>query len=50
MTKDPAFLADAEKLRQNISPTIGDAAVRIIAEIYASPPDVVAAARAIAID
>src|SRR5882757_212813 len=50
MMKDPAFLADADRTRQNISPTIGDAALRIVEEIYASSPDVVEAARAIAID
>jgi tripartite-type tricarboxylate transporter receptor subunit TctC len=50
MMKDPAFLADADKLRQNISPTIGDAALKIVEEIYASPADVVEAARAIAIE
>jgi tripartite-type tricarboxylate transporter receptor subunit TctC len=50
MMKDPAFLADADKVRQTVSPTIGDAAVRIVEEIYASPADVVEAARAIAND
>ncbi len=50
MVKDTAFLADAEKVRQNVSPTIGDAAVKILDEIYASPADIVAAARAIAND
>jgi tripartite-type tricarboxylate transporter receptor subunit TctC len=48
--KDPAFLADAEKIRQNVSPTIGDDAVKIVDEIYSSPSDVVEAARAIAND
>ena len=50
MMKDPAFLADADRLRQTVSPTIGDAALRIVEEIYASSPDVVEAARAIAIE
>src|SRR5262245_33503602 len=50
MMKDPAFLGDADKVRQNVSPTIGDDAVRIVDEIYASPKDVVDAARAIAND
>jgi len=50
MMKDPAFLADAEKVRQNVSPTIGNDAVKIVDEIYASPKDVVDAARAIAND
>jgi tripartite-type tricarboxylate transporter receptor subunit TctC len=48
--KDPAFLADAEKMRQNVSPTIGDAAVKIVDEIYSSPPNIVDAARSIAMD
>jgi tripartite-type tricarboxylate transporter receptor subunit TctC len=50
MMKDPAFLADAERVRQTVSPTIGDDALKILNEIYASPPDVVEAARAIAND
>ena len=50
MMKDPAFLADAEKLRQNVSATIGNDAVKIVDEIYSSPKDVVDAARAIAND
>jgi tripartite-type tricarboxylate transporter receptor subunit TctC len=48
MVKDKAFLADAEKLRQDVSPTPGAAAERILNEIYASPPDIVRDARAIA--
>jgi hypothetical protein len=48
--KDPAFVADAEKMRQAVSPTIGDAAVKIIDEIYSSPTDIIEAARAIAGD
>jgi len=50
MMKDPAFLADAEKVRQNVSATIGNDAVKIVDEIYSSPTDVVDAARAIAND
>jgi len=48
MVKDKAFLADAEKTRQVVSPTPGAAASRILDEIYSSPPDIVQAARAIA--
>jgi tripartite-type tricarboxylate transporter receptor subunit TctC len=48
MVKDPAFLADAEKSRQVVSPTLGDAAVKIVDEIYSSPKDIIEAARAIA--
>jgi tripartite-type tricarboxylate transporter receptor subunit TctC len=48
MVKDPAFLADARKTRQVVSPTIGDAAVKIVEEVYSSPADIITAARAIA--
>ena len=48
MVKDRAFLADAAKLRQDVSPAAGDAAEKILNEIYSSPPDIVQAARAIA--
>jgi hypothetical protein len=37
-------------VRQNVSPTIGDAAMKIVDEIYSSPPDIISAARAIAND
>src|SRR5882672_3685122 len=47
MMKDPAFIADAEKTRQAVSPTIGEDAAKIVDEIYSSPKDVVDAARAI---
>jgi hypothetical protein len=50
MMKDPAFVADAEKTRQAVSPTIGNDAVKIVDEIYSSPKDVIEAARAIAND
>lgn len=48
MVKDKAFLADAEKIRQAVRPTSGDAAVKILDRIYSSPPEIVRAARAIA--
>jgi hypothetical protein len=50
MVKDPAFLADAERTRQVVTPTLGDAAVKIIDEIYSSPDDIIRAARAITND
>ena len=50
MVKDPAFLADAEKARQVVSPTLGAAAVKILDEIYSSPEDIIEAARAVAND
>ena len=48
MLKDRAFLADAAKLRQDVSPATGNAAEKILDEIYSSPPDILQAARAIA--
>jgi len=48
MVKDKAFLADAQKMRQDVSPTEAAGAVKILNEIYASPPDIVQAARGIA--
>ena len=50
MVQDPAFVADAAKLRQPVSPTLGLEATKILDEIYATPDDIVAAARAIAND
>ena len=43
--KDPQFIADATKLRLPISPVIGEAAVKVVEDIYAIPQDIVAAAR-----
>ena len=48
--KDPEFLADAEKQRLLIGPDDGATVTRRIADIYASPPDVIARAREIAGD
>jgi tripartite-type tricarboxylate transporter receptor subunit TctC len=50
MVRDPAFIADAGKLRQPVSPTLGAEATKILDEIYATPDDIIAAARAIAND
>jgi tripartite-type tricarboxylate transporter receptor subunit TctC len=50
MVRDPAFLADAAKQRQPVSPTLGAEATNILDEIYATPDDIVAAARTIAND
>jgi tripartite-type tricarboxylate transporter receptor subunit TctC len=47
MVKDRAFISDAEKIRQVVRPTPGDAAVKILDDIYSSPPEIVQAARAI---
>ena len=50
MVRDPAFLADAAKLRQPVSPTLGAEATKILDEIYATPADIIAAARGVATD
>ncbi len=48
--KDPDFLADAEKARLMVGPDSGAVVEKRIAEIYATPPDVVARAKEIAGD
>ena len=48
--KDPEFLAEAEKQRLIIGPDPGAVVEKRIAEIYATPPDVVARAKEIAGD
>ena len=50
MVQDPAFAADAAKQRQPVSPTLGAEATKILDEIYATPDDIIAAARAVAND
>ena len=50
MVEDPAFIADAAKVRQPVSPTLGAAATKILDDIYATPDDIIAAARAVAND
>jgi tripartite-type tricarboxylate transporter receptor subunit TctC len=42
MTKDPAFLDDANKLSLDISPIDGDAVIKLIAQLAATPKDVIA--------
>ena len=39
--KDPAFLAEAEKIQLEITPVSGEAVQKLVAEIYATPPDIV---------
>jgi hypothetical protein len=48
--KDPDFLADAAKEGLPVSPENAAAAAKIVNDIYATPDDVVAAAREIAGD
>ena len=46
--KDPQFIAEAEKLRLPISPETGEEALKIVEEIYATPDDIVQAAKKVA--
>ena len=47
--KDPEFLADAEKMQAEVSPVSAATIEKLLAEIYATPKDIVAkAAKAIA--
>jgi tripartite-type tricarboxylate transporter receptor subunit TctC len=46
--KDPEFLADAKKMRLPVTPRLGEEAEKIVDEVYASPADIIKAARAIA--
>jgi tripartite-type tricarboxylate transporter receptor subunit TctC len=48
MVADPAFLHDAAELRLTVTPMTGGAVARDIAALYATPPDLVARAKAIA--
>jgi tripartite-type tricarboxylate transporter receptor subunit TctC len=50
MVADPAFIADATKVRQPVTPTLGAAATKILDDIYSAPEDIVAAARSVAND
>jgi tripartite-type tricarboxylate transporter receptor subunit TctC len=45
--KDMQFIAEAEKLRLPISPKTGEEALKIVEDIYATPDDIVQAARKI---
>ena len=45
--KDPAFIAEAQKLRLPISPIVGEAAAKVVGDIFAIPPEIVEAARAV---
>ena len=46
--QDPAFLADAASLRLPVTPQSGEQALRTVADIYATPDDIVQAARKVA--
>jgi len=43
--KDPAFIAEAKKLRLPVSPIVGEAAAKVVDDIYAIPAEIVDAAR-----
>lgn len=45
--KDPAFIAAAKQQRLPVSPRSGEEAAKIVAQLYATPPDVIAAAQKI---
>jgi hypothetical protein len=45
--QDPAFIAETQKLRLPLSPIIGDAASKVVDDIYAIPPDIVEAAKVV---
>jgi tripartite-type tricarboxylate transporter receptor subunit TctC len=44
---DPEFIAEAEKLRLPVSPKTGEQALKVVEDIYATPADIVDAARKI---
>jgi hypothetical protein len=43
--KDPDYLAEANQRRLDINPMSGAAINKLIAELYATPPDVIAATK-----
>src|SRR5262249_147756 len=43
--QDPQFIAEAQKLRLPMSPKTGEEALQVVESIYATPEDIVAAAR-----
>jgi len=43
--KDPAFLAEADKLQLEVNPVTGEEVTRLISELYATPKDIVEEAR-----
>jgi tripartite-type tricarboxylate transporter receptor subunit TctC len=44
--QDPAFLAEAEKIKLEIRPVSGEAVQKLVAEVYASPPEAIKKAAA----
>ena len=39
--RDPVFLAEAEKIKLEITPVDGEAVQKLVAEMHAAPPDIV---------
>ncbi|HYM17731.1 MAG TPA: hypothetical protein VEU06_04135 [Micropepsaceae bacterium] len=48
MVADPAFRAEADRIRLLVTPMPGDEVARRIGELYATPPDLIARAKTIA--
>ena len=48
MTKDPAFVAEAQKMSLDLTPIDGLAVLKVIAQMAATPPDVIAQFKEIA--
>jgi tripartite-type tricarboxylate transporter receptor subunit TctC len=44
--KDPAFLAEADKLQIEILPMTGEALQKLVGELASTPPDIVARVKA----
>jgi tripartite-type tricarboxylate transporter receptor subunit TctC len=47
MVADPEFRNEAERARLLVTPMTGDEVARRVADLYATPPDVVSRAKAI---
>ena len=45
--KDPDFLAEAKKRKMDVNPVSGADIEKLVAEIYATPPEIVKEARAV---
>jgi tripartite-type tricarboxylate transporter receptor subunit TctC len=45
--RDEAFIAETKKLRLPLSPIVGEAARKVVDDIYAIPPEIVEAAKAV---
>jgi tripartite-type tricarboxylate transporter receptor subunit TctC len=50
MVSDPAFLAEAEKAKLIVTPMTGQEVTRRVADVYATPPALIARAKAIVAD